>query len=145
MNLSPATTLGPLRQRLASFAGQKPFLTLYLLLILSNAGGSAFSFIYNAQVILPLLNADQLRVFWNVAGPVYNVLAYPIAVTLMVRLVQPLIACRRRLLAGEAIPPQHLEKCRRRLVNLPALQVILNFGSWIPGAVFFPLVICWLG
>ncbi|MBI3407424.1 MAG: adenylate/guanylate cyclase domain-containing protein [Planctomycetes bacterium] len=128
------------------FAQRRPFLTLYLLAILSNVGGSAFSFIYNYFVIVKrYLNDEQTHIFWNVAGPVYNVAAYPFCLALMIYFVHPLLRCRRALLAGQPIPPEQLTACQRRLLNLPALQVALNFLGWIPGALFFPLVITTLG
>ena len=38
-----------------------------------------------------------------------------------------------------------LARRRPRLINLPFHTVYLNFLGWIPGAVFFPLLICALG
>src|SRR5436309_181069 len=86
--------------------------------------GISFGWLYNDFVIVRSLDEEQKQVFWQVACPLYNLLAYPVAVSLMVWLIYPLMPCRRNLLAGHAIPAEHLEKCRRRLVNLPALQVI---------------------
>src|SRR5438132_1197507 len=41
--------------------------------------------------------------------------------------------------------PGLLARCQRRLINLPGLQVCINFLGWLPGAVAFPLGIGLLG
>ena len=91
------------------------------------------------------MDAAQQAVFGSVAIPVYNCIAYPVGIALTIYLLLPVARCRRRLLAGEAVPPKELERSRRRLVNVPFYQVGINFLGWLPGAVVFPLVICWLG
>ena len=63
----------------------------------------------------------------------------------MVGLLLPVARCRRQLRGGGPVSPALLARCQRRLVNLPALQVCLNFLGWIPGAVVFPLGIGLLG
>jgi adenylate cyclase len=127
-------------------ARRHPFAVLFLLVILSNVAGSIFNFAYNNYLIVEgLLNERQREVFWTVASPIYNVIAYPTCVALMVCWLWPLIGCRRKLLAGEPIAPSRLEHCRRRLINGPFYTMALNFFGWIPGAVFFPLVICAVG
>lgn len=125
-------------------ARRYPFLVFVLLLLLSNVAGSVFSFYYNTHVILHRQMRDnpaQQAAFWNVAAPLYNAIAYPVCVTAMWLLVRPAYRCLARLRRGEAVEPECLEFCRRRVVNLPWLQVLLNLGGWAPGALFFPAVI----
>jgi adenylate cyclase len=123
-----------------------PFLSLFALVVISNGFGSYFNIEYNHQLIVNrLLDADQQRVFHELAVPVYNGVAYPLCLGLMIYLLWPLVRCRRALLAGLPIEAQELERCRQRLVNLPYLTICLNLLGWLPGMVFFPLVIIGLG
>src|SRR5262249_61849705 len=98
-------------------ARRRPFLMFFFLVILSNVAGSIFNFAYNYYLIVQgLLDEEQRRVFWDVASPVYNLVAYPICLGVMFALLVPLVRCRRKLLRAEAVSPGELERCRRRLV-----------------------------
>jgi adenylate cyclase len=138
-----APTAGGPFQRLAR---RRPFLCLFGLVMVSNAAGSVFSFFYNTHLIVDrYLDTTQKAVFWDWASPIYNFVAYPTCLGLMYFLLRPLMVCRCALREGRAIPAARLEKCRRRLVNLPFLQVSINFVGWLPGMVFFPWMVCGLG
>jgi adenylate cyclase len=131
---------------LVRLARSHPFLVLFFLVILSNGAGSFFNFAYNTGLIVKgYLDEKQREIFWQVAAPIYNFLAYPICLAITVYLLWPLVGCRRDLLAGQRIEPTRLEFCRRRLVNLPYYLLVVNFLGWFPGAFFFPAIICWLG
>ncbi len=126
----------------ARIVRRHPFFWLIVLVILSNLAGSLFSFFYNDELIVKrLMNEAQRDAFWHVASPWYNAVVYPLALGVSVYLLWPLMACRRSLRAGVEIPPADMERCRRRLVNLPFYQVCVNFLGWIPGAVFFPWIV----
>jgi adenylate cyclase len=132
-----AARRGPLRRH--------PLIAFFLLGILSNATGSAFSILYNDWLIVRhYLNAPQQAAFWQVVCA-YNLVAYPLCLTLMVVLLRPLARCRRQLCGAGAVSPGLLARCQRRLINLPGLQVCINFLGWLPGAVAFPLGIGLLG
>jgi adenylate cyclase len=123
-----------------------PFVTLFLIVFLSNVLGSLFNFFYNTQLIVDCCMDDQQKaVFWEIASPLYNVVAYPAGVGLTIWLIWPLMRCRKLLRAGRSVSPSQLELCRRRLVNLPFYQVCINFVGWLPGVVVFPLLVCWVG
>jgi adenylate cyclase len=123
-----------------------PFVALFVIVIVSNAAGSFFNFVYNIKLIVERhLDAAQTRVFWDVAAPAYNLVAYPACLGVTLYLLWPLIRCRHKQRTGQPVSPAELEFCRKRLVSLPFYQVCVNFLGWIPGAVFFPLVICTLG
>ena len=142
----PAVPARPWTRAFYAFARRWPFLTLFLLVVASNAAGSFFNFYYNKLLIVETyLDERQKVVFEEVALPLYNLLAYPVCLGLVLYLLRPLARCRRALLAGEPVTPRGLEFCRRRLINLPFHTVYLNFLGWIPGAAFFPLLICALG
>jgi adenylate cyclase len=142
----PPAAARPWSRAFHAFARRRPFLTLFLLVAASNVAGSFFNIYYNQLLIVEsYLDARQKEVFASVALPLYNLLAYPIFLGVVLYLLIPLRSCRTALLAGTPPPPDRLEFCRRRLINLPFHTVYLNFMGWIPGAVFFPLLICRLG
>lgn len=119
---------------------------MFFLFLVSNGAGSYFNFAYNDQLIIRLLLDDkQKQVFWQVAAPIYNAVAYPTCLGLAIYLLRPLMRCWKRLHAGKEVDPDFLEYCRRRVINLPFLEVLVNSLGWLPGAVFFPLVVCTFG
>jgi adenylate cyclase len=121
-----------------------PLVVFFLLAILSNVAGSVFSILYNDWLIVRhYLAPPQVEAFWHTVW-VYNLVAYPTCLAVLAYLLRPLARCRRQLRAG-TVSPGLLVRCQRRLINLPALQVGLNFAGWIPGAVVFPLGIGLLG
>ncbi|HEV3257923.1 MAG TPA: adenylate/guanylate cyclase domain-containing protein [Gemmataceae bacterium] len=130
---------------LLAFADRWPFPMLFLLIVLSNGSGSVFNIAYNNYLIIRYLEEDQKQAFRQLL-PVYNVVAYPICLTLaIVWLFRPLARCLDELRGGRPVRPAHMERCRYLLVNLPYYQVCLNVLGWAPGAVVFPLGICLLG
>ena len=137
---------GRVSHRLDAAVQRWPFVAVFLVIFASNAIGSIFNIDYNRELIVErLLDPGQQRVFTNIAFPIYNVLAYTLGVSLTLWLLVPLSRCRNRLRAGLPVPPAKLELARKRLVNLPFYQVCINFLGWLPGTIFFPLLICGLG
>jgi adenylate cyclase len=122
-----------------------PIAAFFVLAVLSNAAGSVFSILYNDWLIVRhYLSPQQTAAFWQTVN-IYNLVAYPVCLALVAALLRPLARCRRQLLGGGPVDTDLLALCRRRLVNLPALQVCINFLGWIPGAAVFPLGIGLLG
>ena len=67
-----------------TFARRWPFVTLIVLVILSNVAGSGFNFGYNVFVILNgYMDASQKAAFWDVASLLYNVIAYPFCLSIV--------------------------------------------------------------
>src|SRR4051794_35655523 len=84
-------TGGEMRSFMAYLGKRWPFLCLYGMILLSNVAGSAFSFMYNVFLIVNrILDDSQQAAFWNVGSPLYNVIAYPIALVVMMIMFQPL-------------------------------------------------------
>ena len=130
-----------LRAWFDAFARRFPFVGLAGAIFVSNLAGSFFSFFYNTQLIVENLNERQREAFWNQAAPFYNFVAYPSAVILFFHLMWRPIRCLRRMRRGQTVEPAELEFCRRRIVNLPAVQLAVNPLYWLPGIVIFPWVI----
>ena len=129
-----------------AFAQRFPFWAFLGVIIVSNLAGSFFNFFYNTQLIVERdLDVLQKAAFWNLAAPAYNLIAYPVFFVWLLYLLRPMRLCLRRLRAGETVEAGHLESCRRRLVNFPIIQLILNPIAWLPGAVIFPWIICAVG
>ena len=92
------TVSSPRRQRfgplgwLDACARRYPFAALFLVMIVSNVFGSLFNISYNQSLIVERhMSKEQQRVFWEVAAPWYNVIAYPACVGAMVLLLRPLM------------------------------------------------------
>ncbi|MBX9677326.1 MAG: HAMP domain-containing protein [Gemmataceae bacterium] len=149
MNLAP-NTLEPappeIRTPRPGFFRRQPFVGLVLLAVASNLGGSVFSFLYNDFLIVRrFMTEKQTDAFWNVACTIYNVVAYPAALMAMFFLMRPLIQARQKLLSGAPVDPAFLDHARKRLINLPAWQLVVNLIAILPGGVIFPAVICGVG
>jgi adenylate cyclase len=124
-----------------------PLVAFFVLALLSNAAGSVFSILYNDWLIVRHYLAPhpaQVEAFWRTVW-LYNLVAYPVCLAVMAYLLVPLARCRRQLCGPVPVSPGHLARCQRRLINLPGLQVCINFLGWLPGAVLFPLGIGFLG
>jgi adenylate cyclase len=141
---SPSMSLR-LRPLLLPLYRRRPFLYLVVWIALSNVFGSAFNITYNMTLIVQHMDEAQKAAFQDVALPLYNLIAYPACLGLALYLVLPLRDCLRDLRAGQEVAPPRLERCRLRLLNLPFYIVFVNGLGWAPGAVFFPLIVCWLG
>src|SRR5947209_8729593 len=129
----------------AGFLRRRPLLAYFLLALLSNVFGSAFNIGYNGTLIVAMHLQPQQQAAFGRVLPAYNLVAYPLGVALLLRLLGPLRSCLRDLRAGAPVAPARLERCRRLLVSLPAYQVGINLLGWAPGAVAFPLGVCLLG
>jgi adenylate cyclase len=137
---------GWLLTQLDWFVSRQPFLSLFVVIFASNALGSFFNIRYNNDLIVAHhLTMAQKQVFYRVALPLYNAVAYPVGISLTIYLLWPLARFRNRLRAGQQVSSAALELCRMRLINLPFLQVCINMLGWLPGAVVFPLLITTLG
>jgi adenylate cyclase len=123
-----------------------PFVSFFVLAVFSNLWGSSFNISYNYCLIVEnYLRRPAQQDAWDLLLILYNALAYPSCLLLMLYLLWPLARCLRDLRAGVPVAPARLERCRRLLVNLPWYQVCVNLLGWAPGALVFPLGICLLG
>ena len=128
------------------FARRFPFAAFFVVVIFSNLAGSFFNFFYNTLLIVQrFMDAEQKAAFEDIAVPLYNVVAYPLFGAIFFYLLWPMMRCLSRLRRGEAVDPATLQSCRRRLVNLPFIQLCLNPLAWLPGMIFFPWFICTFG
>ncbi|HEY5954803.1 MAG TPA: hypothetical protein VIT18_10570, partial [Terrimicrobiaceae bacterium] len=99
--------------------------------------GSAFNIWYNIVIIDPLLTTPALRERFVETVVVYNILCYPIAVYLWLRVVYSLRPALTRIERGEAIPDYMLQAARRRVIRLPFLgAIICGLGGLLCSPVF---------
>jgi adenylate cyclase len=127
---------------LVEWGRRSPVLVLFAIALLSNVTGSIFNIVYNFVFIVErLLDAEQRNLFLNFLIPVYNVIAYPLGLSITLAVLWPIRRNHRRMVQGEPIPEVELQRCRRVLVNLPFYQICVNTMCWLPGAVIFPAVI----
>lgn len=136
-----------LRAWFDAFARRFPFVGLVVAILASNLAGTFFSFFYNTLMIIeqPSTTDSQRAAFWDVAGPLYNVIVYPVCIAIFLYVIWPLMRCLRMLRRGDAIDPAFLQFCQRRLINLPVVQLVVNSLGVAPGAVFFPWIVTTYG
>src|SRR6476469_6309470 len=97
--------------------------------LLAQLIGSAFNIWYNLSHIRPLLTPAQHTVFINTVL-VYNLVVYPIAVCLWVRILRSLHLPCQRLLQRQPISLEQLTKARRLAINLPWWGILVAGVSW---------------
>jgi hypothetical protein len=93
--------------------------------------GSWVNIWYNAKVITPLLATEALRQRFNWTVALYNLIVFPIGITLWVRLVYSLAPGYRSLCAGESLPADQLRVLRKRLIHLPLWGAALSAVLWL--------------
>lgn len=122
-----------------------PFVGLVFAILASNLAGSFFSFFYNTLLIVKEMTEAQQRAFWDVAAPLYNLLAYPLCFSILFYLIWPLWKCLHQMRRREPVEPAFLLRCQRRLINMPIVQLRVNFLAYAPGAAFFPWIVTTFG
>jgi adenylate cyclase len=93
--------------------------------------GSWVNIWYNAKVITPLLDTEALARHFKWTVLVYNLIVFPIGITLWIRLVYSLSKPFRALCAGESVPEDLLTASRRRLIHLPIWGAMLSAVAWL--------------
>ena len=108
-----------------------PFLVTALAPLVPHLLGSVFNIWYNMVIIDPLLAASGLRARFVSTIICWNLIVYPVAIGIWLRLILSLRPTFRRLLRDETIPAQQLDSARRRLVNLPWYGAIIAAIAWL--------------
>ncbi len=117
---------------------QRPFLCMLILMLLPHILGSIVNISYNALEIVGKLNPEQKTAFNRlVLG--YNLIAYPLCLGIIARLVIPVYRAWQRLQRGEPLDPAAAERVRKRVLAWPLWVVAVSCLGWIPGGVLFPL------
>jgi adenylate cyclase len=93
--------------------------------------GSWVNIWYNAKVITPLLATEALRHRFNWTVALYNLIVFPIGITLWVRLVYSLAPGYQALCAGESLPADQLRVLRKRLIHLPLWGAAMSAVLWL--------------
>lgn len=118
----------------------RPFLWLMVFAIAPQIVGSAINITYNAQAIVGRLETEQESLFIKlVIG--YNLVAYPLLVTLGFFVVYNVFAPWQKLQTPDAVDPDQIDAARRKALNLPLWMLGLAAAGWLPGGVLFPAVI----
>jgi len=110
---------------------RNPFLVTVLAPLIPHLLGSVFNIWYNMVIIDPLLGASGLRTRFVSTIICWNLIVYPVAVGIWLRLILSLRPTFRRLLRDETIPAEQLDSARRRLVNLPWYGAIIAAIAWL--------------
>jgi len=93
--------------------------------------GSAFNIWYNRVIVIPLLQSPELRDRFDLTVLVYNLVVFPVAIALWLRLVFSLRAHFYALLRGQSVEPGALDRARRRVVHLPWTGTLVGGVAWM--------------
>lgn len=93
--------------------------------------GSVFNIWYNRNVVTPLLTTEALKHRFIETIIVFNVLTYPIAIFVWLRLVYSLREPFRQLCGGGTLPDEQLAPLRRRVINLPWWGALVAGTAWL--------------
>src|SRR5579864_7983290 len=122
-------------------ATQHPFGGFFLVIIWPNALWSVANLVYNDQLIVERFAVAQKDIFWNLAVPLYSTLTWVLGMAICIWLIHPVWVYFRALEGRQEMTPDLKKAAQRRLVNLPSYQLVCNFFLWLPGGVYFPLMI----
>jgi hypothetical protein len=100
--------------------------------------GSIVNVSYNALQVVHQLSPDQKAVFGDLVL-IYNLVVYPTAMVLMIRVMAVIWHTWRRLQRGEMVPAHEVNSVRKRVLQLPVWAIILSCAGWLPGGLLFPL------
>jgi adenylate cyclase len=92
--------------------------------------GSVFNIWYNTTVIQPLLVSSELNQRFFETIIIYNVIAYPIGVSLWLRRILSFRGLFHRLSVGLAVDSVSLAAARRRLIHLPWFAAAICGIAW---------------
>ncbi len=93
--------------------------------------GSWFNIWYNMEVVNPLLTTPELKHRFAWAVTAYNVVAFPLASFVWLRLVFSLRPAFRQLCAGRTPEPAQLALLRRRVIHLPWWGAMISGAGWL--------------
>jgi len=125
---------GPLTRRLL----RAPFTVGCLLMLLPHLLGSVVNISYNSLRIVDQLSAAQQAAFGQMVL-LYNVLAYPACLALVVWAVTPVWRGWHALRRGALVSAADAALLRRQVLRLPLVALISSSIGWLPGGVLFPL------
>jgi hypothetical protein len=123
---------------------RRPFLVLLIVTLLPHILGSAVNIAYNQTQIMSGLSVHQQVVFERLVVA-YNAAVYPLALTVIYYLVEPIVRVWKRVGRGEKVPDFQINAIRRRLLTLPLWAVGLSCIGWFPGGLLFPLGLAGFG
>lgn len=128
----------PIGDRLTRWAEKWPVLMLVALTLLPHLVATVVNIAYNLIEIL--LEASQKIAFARVILG-YNLIVYPLAITLMLRRVAPVIRGWRKIAISGAMKGAEIDSIRRDSLRLASWGMILALAGWLPGGLIFPLAI----
>jgi len=128
-------------------ASRHPLVALFIVIIWPNALWSVANLVYNDQLIVDSddISPGQKQAFWNLAVPLYTALTWISGMGLCVWLTRPLLVFLRARNGAQEISAEVKQAAQRRLINLPWYQLLCNFLLWMPGGIYFPVMICAIG
>jgi eukaryotic-like serine/threonine-protein kinase len=115
-----------------------PIAMLIVLTLLPQVAGSIVNIAYNAIEIR--LGDAQQKAFANVVLA-YNLIVYPIAIAILLRLAVPVVRLWKTIDVSGAMKGEEVDLLRRKSLRLGTWGIILALAGWLPGGLIFPLAI----
>ncbi|MCE9532878.1 MAG: serine/threonine protein kinase [Planctomycetes bacterium] len=131
----------PQGTRMTAWAMKWPVFMLIALTMLPQLLSSAFNIAYNAIEIR--LAEDQRTLFVRLVL-VYNLVAYPIAIFVTLRLLVPLMRGWHSIGLSGAIKSTEVEALRKLSLRVAHWGMILALLGWLPGGLIFPFMLDFL-
>ncbi len=117
-----------------------PAVGLILLAYVPNLIGTVVNIGYNKYRIVADLPLEQ-QVLFDRLWIVYNALAHPVGIGLMLWLVWPWLRLAQARAEQQPIEQGRLDQMRRRVLSWPNWTALFTCLAWFPGALFFPLAL----
>ncbi len=115
-----------------------PIAMLIALTLLPQLAGSIVNIAYNGIEIR--LDDAQHRAFENVVLA-YNLIVYPIAIAIMLRIAVPVVRRWQTIDVSGAMKGEEVDSLRRQSLRLGTWGIILALAGWLPGGLIFSLAI----
>jgi serine/threonine protein kinase len=130
---------GPVTRVLLRF----PFLMGFVLMLLPHLLATVVNITYNQINIVGHLTPAQQTLFPRLVLA-YNLVVYAICLTLLCRLIIPVVRTWRQLAGAEIPDDARVAAARRQALSWPRWIIGLSCLGWLPGVLVFPLGLHWL-
>jgi adenylate cyclase len=111
------------------FARKHPLLFIIVVALTAQAIGSSFNIWYNLTTINPLISqTNQQSLVQTIIR--FNMVVYPVALSCWVLIINQLRTPVRRLLDGQPVDADSLQRYRRQAINLPWWLISIAAVAW---------------
>jgi len=140
LELSQILKSMPVPGRLAKWSMCFPFLAFFVFMFTPHILGSVVNISYNAMRIVAHLSSSQQKLFHDLVI-LYNLVVYPLCLLIAIRLMTPLRKIFQEPPDVFRRDPDQMAHLRKHVLALPEWVILIATLGWLPGSIFFPLLI----